>query len=219
MAEIEIKICCIADGAEARLAAAAGAGWLGLVGPMPSGPGILTLAAAREIAGAAPEGARPILLTASETAAQVERDAAAAGVGAVQVVRHIAPVEAAALASTPLHYVQVIHVEDAGALDLIAPYAGHADAFLLDSGRPSEAVLGGTGQAHDWSVSRAFVAASPLPVFLAGGLTPENAAEAIARVRPAGLDICSGLRPQGALDHERLTAFVAAAKGAMETLA
>ncbi|MEL6768583.1 MAG: phosphoribosylanthranilate isomerase, partial [Pseudomonadota bacterium] len=197
MAGIEIKICCIANAAEARLAAKAGADWFGLVGPMPSGPGILTLAAAREIAKAAPAGARPILLTASETAEEIGRDAAAVGVDAVQVVRHIAPTEACALAARPLHYVQVVHVEDASALDLIDSYAEHADAFLLDSGRPADAVLGGTGRAHDWTVSRAFVAASPLPVFLAGGLHPGNAAEAVASVRPAGLDICSGLRPDG----------------------
>ncbi|MEO1721031.1 MAG: phosphoribosylanthranilate isomerase [Pseudomonadota bacterium] len=214
MAGIEIKICCIADAAEARLAADAGARWLGLVGPMPTGPGVLTLAEARGIAAAVQGEARPILLTASETADAIGEDAARVGIGAVQVVRHIAGREAAALAAGPLHYVQVVHVEDAGALDLIDTYAPYADAFLLDSGRPGADRLGGTGERHDWSVSSTFVARSPLPVFLAGGLTPDNAAEAVGTVRPAGLDICSGLRPQGRLDAGLLSAFVSAARAA-----
>ncbi|MDT8344180.1 MAG: N-(5'-phosphoribosyl)anthranilate isomerase, partial [Thermohalobaculum sp.] len=88
-----------------------------------------------------------------------------------------------------------------------------AQAFLLDSGRPATAELGGTGRVHDWEVSAEFVRRSPLPVFLAGGLGPANAAEAVARVRPFGLDICSGVRTAGALDADRLAAFMAAAGG------
>ncbi|MEM7497214.1 MAG: phosphoribosylanthranilate isomerase [Pseudomonadota bacterium] len=208
----EVKVCCIANAEEAALAARAGARWLGLVGPMPSGPGILGHDAARAIVRAAPQGARPILLTASESAAAVAADAAAAGVDAVQAVRHIAPAEAAALAVLPLHYIQVVHVEGEEALDLIAPYAAYADAFLLDSGRPAAGVLGGTGARHDWSISKAFVAASPRPVFLAGGLSPGNAAEALEAVRPHGLDICSGLRQAGRLDAVLLSAFMDAVR-------
>ena len=51
---------------------------------------------------------------------------------------------------------------------------------------------GGTGKVHDWSISRRIVAAVPLPVFLAGGLTPENVGEAIRTVRPFGVDLCTG---------------------------
>lgn len=220
MATTALKICCIASPAEARGAAAAGATHLGLVGPMPTGPGVLTLAEARAIAEAAAGlPALPVLLTASDTAAAIVADAATAGVGAVQVVRPIAAGEAAVLAATGLTYIQVIHVEGAGALDLIAPYAGHCDAFLLDSGRPAARELGGTGRAHDWTVSAAFVAASPRPVFLAGGLTPANVGAAIAQVRPHGIDVCSGLRPAGPLDPGLLAAFTAAVSEANTRLA
>lgn len=210
MARPRIKICCIASPAEARLAARAGADLLGLVGPMPTGPGPVTLAEARVIAEGAEPWATPILLTASETAAALEADARAAGVRALQVVRHVAPAELARLrAAAPwLRLVQVIHVEGPEALDLIPAYQPHADAFLLDSGRPSVQELGGTGRVHDWEVSAAFVRRAALPVFLAGGLTPANVAGAIARVRPFGVDLCTGVRTGGALDGAKLSAFM-----------
>jgi phosphoribosylanthranilate isomerase len=111
---------------------------------------------------------------------------------------------------------QVAHVEDASALAFARAAARTADALLLDSGRPAAAVpeLGGTGRAHDWKISREIVAATSKPVFLAGGLTPENVAEAIRAVRPHGVDICSGVRTDGALDAAKLSAFMAAVASA-----
>lgn len=131
-------------------------------------------------------------------------------------MRHIDPAEHKRLrARAPtLRIVQVIHVEDAGALDLIAPYAATTAAFLLDSGRPSASELGGTGRAHDWVFSAEFVRRSPRPVLLAGGLHAGNAAEAIHKVRPYGLDLCSGVRTDGKLDPAKLAAFIAAVSAA-----
>lgn len=213
MDKLRVKICCIASEAEAAMAAGAGADLIGLVGPMPTGPGPIPLEHAARIADSAPEAVRPVLLTASETAAEIAADARKARVDTVQIVRHIAPAEAEALGATGLGYIQVVHVEGAEALSLIPTYAPHAEAFLLDSGRPSQAMLGGTGDTHDWEISAEFVRRSPLPVFLAGGLDPQNVAEAVARVRPAGVDVCSRLRPDGALDLGLLAAFIAAARG------
>jgi phosphoribosylanthranilate isomerase len=107
---------------------------------------------------------------------------------------------------------QVVHVEDVDAIDLARAYAPHAHALLLDSGRPSAAVaeLGGTGRTHDWTLSRRIVEAVDRPVFLAGGIRPENVAEAIAAVRPFGIDLCSGVRQGIRLDPVRLAALTAA---------
>ena len=211
-----IKICCMASPEEAHICAAAGADLVGLVGPMPSGAGIVSPDTCREIAKAAPAWVTPVLLTSSETAEAIAADIRHAGVRAVQLVRHVEPEVHATLAEDlpGVRRFQVIHVEGHDALDLIAHYP-LADAFLLDSGRPSQAELGGTGRTHDWAVSADFVRQSPVPVFLAGGLTPRNAAEAIAQVRPFGLDICSGVRtPDDRLDPEKLHAFMAAIREA-----
>ncbi len=85
------------------------------------------------------------------------------------------------------------------------------DAILLDSGNQKLAVkeLGGTGRTHDWRISRQIVESVHVPVFLAGGLTPENVLVAIRKVRPFGLDICSGLRTNGHLDEEKVQQFFA----------
>lgn len=213
-----IKICCIADLPEAELAGRAGADFLGFVGPMPDGPGILTHDAMRAVVARFSPPPEPVLLTSAPTAEGIVADAAAVGVTTVQVVRHIAPAEAAKLAQTSLTVLQVVHVEGPDAIDLISVYAPHCDAFLLDSGRPSKGSLGGTGRVHDWAVSTAFVARSPRPVFLAGGLTPENVAEAVQRVRPDGLDVCSGLRVDGRLMPNRLAEFVTRSRAAEEAI-
>ncbi len=80
--------------------------------------------------------------------------------------------------------------------------AAAVDAILLDSGNPSLStkVLGGTGRAHDWAVSRRIRDSVSVPVFLAGGLNPENVGKAITQVAPFGVDVCSGLRTNGRLD-------------------
>ena len=197
------------------MAAEAGADMIGLVGPMPSGPGVLSPECCREISRNAPAWVTPILLTSSETASDILRDVRFAEVRAVQLVRHVpGDVHDALKAADPgLRILQVIHVEGPEAVEMINRYR-HADAFLLDSGRPSVAELGGTGRTHDWSVSAECVAASPIPVFLAGGLTPGNAIDAIAQVRPFGVDVCSGVRSGARLDAGKLTNFMAAAGAA-----
>lgn len=73
----------------------------------------------------------------------------------------------------------------------VSPVAYDVEAYLLDSGTAEKP--GGTGQALDWTLSRDWVAASPRPVWLAGGLTPGTVQQAILRVRPYGVDVSSGV--------------------------
>lgn len=213
-----IKVCCIANAEEARLAIACGADAIGLVGRMPSGPGAIPDEQIAEIAMVLSPPIASFLLTAEVTADAIASHVLRTGVSTVQIVSHIDPMESAALARRlpAVRRVQVIHVEDRRSLDLIGVYAEHVHAFLLDSGRPNAAVpeLGGTGRVHDWDLSRAFVDNSPHPVFLAGGLTPENIGRAIRHVRPFGVDLCTGVRVDMHLDRERLTAFVTAVRAA-----
>ena len=200
------------------LAIAAGADALGLVASMPSGPGPIPDALIREIAISVPPPVSTFLLTAETTAARISAHVRAAAPTTVQIVSHIDPSEAARLAELEpdVRRVQVIHVEGQHALELIPAYANYVHAFLLDSGRPGALIpeLGGTGRAHDWAISAMFVRASPRPVFLAGGLNAGNVGEAIERVRPFGVDLCSSVRSAGHLDATKLAAFVAAVEQA-----
>jgi len=207
-----VKVCCIASVEEANLAIAAGADALGLVGAMPSGPRAISDGQIAAIAAVAPPPISTFLLTSETSASAISAHVRRTRPTTVQIVSHIDFAEAAKLAALEpyVRRVQVIHVETADALYMIPHCAPHVHAFLLDSGRPSASVreLGGTGRVHDWSVSAAFVQASPRPVFLAGGLSPANVGEAIRRVRPYGVDLCSGIRTCGELDPVKLLAFI-----------
>jgi phosphoribosylanthranilate isomerase len=213
-----VKVCCIASIEEADIAIRAGADALGLVAAMPDGTGMLSDAQIAEIAAHARPAVCTFLLTSQVTAATISAHIRATQPTAVQIVCPIDPLEAAKLAVLePLvRRVQVVHVEGPEALNSISAYAPHANAFLLDSGRPnaSTPVLGGTGKTHDWMVSADFARASPKRVFLAGGINAANVEEAIRQVRPYGLDLCSSVRSNGRLDGARLTAFMDAVRSA-----
>ncbi|MEO1142405.1 MAG: phosphoribosylanthranilate isomerase [Pseudomonadota bacterium] len=209
-----VKICCIASMEEARMAINAGADALGLVAAMPSGPGPISDQEIATIAGQVPPPISTFLLTSEQTAKKISDHVDTTGPSTVQIVSHIDEKESEKLAQLQphIHRVQVIHVEDESVLDLIPAYAPHVHAFLLDSGRPNASTpqLGGTGRKHDWSISRTFVEASPVPVFLAGGLTPQNVQLAIESVKPFGVDLCSSVRTNDKLDPEKLAAFMSA---------
>ena len=213
---IRIKICCMQSAAEIRLAVSHGVTALGFVSAMPSGPGPVPESVIRELVPQVPQGVRAFLLTslgdAHAIAAQVRRTA----VDTVQIVdRLVSGTYADLRAAAPgVTGVQVIHVADDASLAEAIRVAPGVDELLLDSGRPNSAVkeLGGTGRVHDWSVSRRIRESVRVPVWLAGGLTAANVAEAIRAVRPAGVDVCSGVRVGGRLDADRLSGFIEAAR-------
>ena len=194
----------------------AGADALGLVGAMPSGPGSISDVEIANIANKVPPPISTFMLTAGKTAEAISEHVNLTNPSVVQIVSHIEVEESKKLSllQPSIRKVQVIHVEDETALNLIPVYTPYVHAFLLDSGSPLDQVpkLGGTGRTHDWSISREFVKASSLPVFLAGGLTPDNIQQAINTVRPFGVDLCSGVRTNNALDTAKLNNFIKAVK-------
>lgn len=210
-----IKICCISSLAEAQAAVRAGASALGLVSAMPSGPGVIADDLIAAIARSVPPPVATFLLTSRTDARAIIAQQAHCGASTIQIVDRLERGTHADLrAAMPgIRLVQVIHVTGEASLDEALGIAPHVDALLLDSGNPSLAVkeLGGTGRVHNWEISRRIREAAAVPVFLAGGLRPENAAQAIAQVGPFGLDICSGVRTNGALDEVKLAAFMRAA--------
>ncbi|PWG65379.1 phosphoribosylanthranilate isomerase [Spiribacter halobius] len=213
-----VKVCCIQSIAEARLAVAMGADALGLVGAMPSGPGPIPDAAIAGIARSAPPAVATFLLTSRASPDAVAQHVLDCQPTVVQLVDAVPAATYSALRERcpGVRIVQVIHVEDGRAPDQAAAASRHVDGLLLDSGRPAAAVreLGGTGRVHDWTLSRRIVEAVDVPVFLAGGLRPGNVAAAIREVTPFAVDLCSGVRTDGALDREKLKAFMLAVRSA-----
>lgn len=212
-----VKICCISSVAEAALAVLHNVNALGLVSSMPSGPGVIDLKTIQQIAATVPPHVETVLLT-SETrfhgiAEQVEFTA----VRTLQLVDDVdSSVRQQLRTAFPLlRILQVIHVVDNASVQHALHQAQDAsvDGLLLDSGNPQLAVkeLGGTGRTHNWELSQRIVQGSRVPVILAGGLNAANVRDALGRVGPAGLDICSGVRSKGALDPAKLAAFCDAA--------
>ena len=205
------KVCCIASVEEAALAVRHGAAALGLVSAMPSGPGVIDDARIREIAAWAPLPVRTFLLTARTDADAIAQQVRDLGTNTVQLVDAVplSVLRRLRLLLPDVRLVQVIHVRGAASVQEALAVAPLVDELLLDSGNPSLAVkeLGGTGRVHDWTQSRRIVESAGVPVWLAGGLRPENARAAIEAVGPYGLDVCSGLRLNGMLDAARLQAF------------
>lgn len=110
-------------------------------------------------------------------------------------------------------------VDPAELIELQQRLAGLVDAFITDTFDAVTGASGATGRTHDWRISRRLVAASPKPVILAGGLTPDNVQEAIRQVRPAGVDSHTGVEDGlGRKDPARLRRFVAEAHTGFEQL-
>jgi phosphoribosylanthranilate isomerase len=213
-----VKICCIRSDDEAQLAIRCGADAVGFVAQRPPSPRTIADAEIAAIIPRVPPPVTTFLLTSESTADAISAHIRLTRPSAVQILPHLAPAESARLArlEPQVQRVQVIHVEGPEALDLIPHYAPYVHAFLLDSGSPNAAVpqYGGTGRKHDWEVSAEFVRASSRPVFLAGGLSAENVAQAIAQVRPHGVDLCTGVRTEGRLDRGKLEKFMRAVREA-----
>lgn len=212
-----IKICCITTVNEAALAVRHGAAALGFVSAMPSGPGVIDEESIAAIVARVPPGVGTFLLTAEVLVAAIVAQQRRTLVHGLQLCDRLPPGAHAALrAALPgVWIVQVVHVIGEESVAEALAVAPAVDALLLDSGNPRGAVkeLGGTGRPHDWALSRRIVEAVSAPVYLAGGLHPGNVAAAIARVRPFGVDVCSGVRGPAGLDEERLAAFMRAVGG------
>lgn len=213
-----VKVCCIASVAESELAIRHGAAALGLVSAMPSGPGPIDEAEIAAITPHVPPGVATLLLTALTDPASIIDQQRRCGTTGIQLVDRLEPAARREIreALPTIQLVQVVHVLGRESVDEALSVSSDVDALLLDSGRPDASVkeLGGTGRIHDWGVSRAIREAVPVPVFLAGGLNPENVGEAIGAVQPYAVDLCTGIRVDGQLDEARLLAFMRAVERA-----
>ncbi len=124
----------------------------------------------------------------------------------------------AELRAAGIPFVKAIRVRDAASLERLERFG--SPAILLDAYRGD--AFGGTGHRLDWTLARRLVDEGQYSVILAGGLTPENVAEAIAEVRPAGVDVASGLERPGEprrKDPARMAAFFAAVRQARTLIA
>jgi phosphoribosylanthranilate isomerase len=209
-----VKICCIASIDEVWLAINHGAAAVGLVSEMPSGPGPIAEELIAAIAAVIPPAIGSFLLTSHQNVASIINQQRRLRVNTIQICDRLIDGTHQDLrqALPGVSLVQVVHVRGPESVDEAVAVAPLVDAILLDSGNPSLAIkeLGGTGRTHNWNLSRKIREAINVPLFLAGGLTGDNVAEAIREVRPFGVDVCSGMRTNGKLDEKKLVRFFGA---------
>jgi phosphoribosylanthranilate isomerase len=183
---------------------------------MPSGPGVIGEDLIAEIAASVPAGTLTFLLTALTDTDAIIAQHRRCRTTTVQLVDALTAGTHRDLrrALPGVQLVQVIHVRGEESVAEAATAAPEVDYLLLDSGNPNLAVkeLGGTGRTHNWAISRKIVETCGRPVFLAGGLRPNNLAAAFAQVSPYGFDLCSSVRTDDVLDEAKLASFFAAVR-------
>ena len=211
MTKVRVKICCISNKTEALIAMKCGASALGLVGAMPSGPGVIDDKLILEIAKIIPPPISTFLLTSETKATKIIEHYRKVYTSTIQIVDELEKRDYHKLRSElpNVKLVQVIHVIDEGSVKEAIEISKFVDAILLDSGNPNLNIkeLGGTGRTHNWELSKRIREEINIPLFLAGGINKDNVKQAIEIVRPFGLDLCSSVRTNGKLDERKLEEF------------
>lgn len=198
---IQVKICGITNKDDALNAVELGANALGLIFA-PRSPRAISVETACEITSALPVFTKIVGVFVDHSFNDIVDIAGKVRLDVVQLHGYYNPTECYAL--TRYHRViKVLHLTDNDMLDGIERYP--ADAFLVDS--CVDGVVGGTGVTCDWNLARKM--ACRVPVILAGGLTPENVCQGIKKVRPVGIDVCSGVEAYpGKKDYSKVREFL-----------
>ena len=211
---MRVKICGVRRVEDATAAVQAGVVAVGcLVALDYPAPDRVDPASARAIFASLPPFVARVLVTHLTSLAEVSALMRETGATVVQLHGDFPLVAISALREAIPHasIVKTVHVTGDASVAAALAAARAADAVLLDTKQRGR--IGGTGTTHDWSISARIAGVSPKPVILAGGLTPENVAGAIAQVRPFAVDANSGTRgADGWKDHAKIRAFVIAAR-------
>lgn len=218
MSDVRVKICGLRTAADVEAVARAGAAYFGL-NFFPKSPRFVSLALGRELALAAPPGLAKVALTVDADDATLDAITEAMPLDMLQLHGHETPDRVAEVRSRyGLPVMKVIGVQDEGDLAALIDFSLVSDQIMIDAKAPKGAVLpGGNGVAFDWRLvaQRRWLR----PWMLAGGLTPQNVAEAIRLTGARQVDVASGVESApGVKDHERIAAFVAAAQAVVPGL-
>lgn len=201
-----VKICGITNVEDALLAIEAGADALGFIF-VEGTPRYVQPSRVEGILGRIPPFAVTVGVFANQPLHEVERLAKGLHLSVVQLHGDEDPEGCRTLT---IRFIKAIRMKETGSLEILPRYP-EASAFLLDSF--AEGRLGGTGHPFPWELAARAKAYGP--IILSGGLTPENVEEAVARVRPYGVDVSSGVEASpGRKDHKKLREFIERAKGA-----
>jgi phosphoribosylanthranilate isomerase len=216
-AAVRVKICGVRRPEDARLALELGADAVGvLVGQSHPSSDFIQPARAAAILRELPRHVCGVLVSHLEHPLALLELIDRIRPGALQIHSGMQPeaVQQIRRARPELLLSKAVHCNIGNPLETIQRYSHLVDGFVADSCNPATGQMGGTGVTHDWSISADLMKQTPVPLWLAGGLTPDNVAAAIQEVNPWGVDVNSGVKgPDGFKHPQRLQAFIQAAKG------
>jgi phosphoribosylanthranilate isomerase len=206
---LRVKICGLTTPEDAEAAIAFGADALGF-NFFPGSKRYLPAESAAGWIAKLPDEIAKVAILVNPSLAEAKATAAMPGITALQLHGNETPEFCQTLMEAGIRFAKALPVVGAASLDEAASF--FTSTLVLDSAHEGE--FGGSGRTLPWEIARDFVEANPhLRVILAGGLTPENVGAAADAVRPYGVDVTSGVEASpGHKDHERLRAFLAAAK-------
>ena len=206
---VRIKICGLTTPQDAAAAIESGADALGF-NFFPGSKRYVRMETAGDWIVALPGNVEKVGILVNPSWEEAKAAAGTAGITALQLHGAETPQFCRRLMEEGIRFEKALPVTDADSVTNVPDF--FTSTLLLDSGGTGE--FGGSGQTFAWEIARDFVQANAsFRVVLAGGLTPENVAEAVAMVRPFGVDVTSGVESSpGRKDHRRLRAFIAAAR-------
>lgn len=209
-----VKICGIRSIEDALAAAAAGADILGFHVGLIGARAPLEAESVAKIIAKLPAGVSSVMVTSITEPNELIKLARATGAKILQLYGDATPETILKVKKAlPVQVWKVLNVSNEGSIAEARKYEGSADAIALDTLNKETGVRGGTGKTHDWNISRKIVESISIPVILAGGLNPENVAEAIKIVQSYGVDVNSGVsNPDGTKDIAKVKSFVERAK-------
>jgi phosphoribosylanthranilate isomerase len=203
--QVRVKICGITNLEDALSAVASGADALGFVFFQES-PRYVPYNDAASIIRKLPPFITTIGVFVNEKPEQIEKITSLTGIDVIQLHGDEPPSQC----SLSKRVIKAIRVKSLESLDSVIHYQGKISAFLLDTYAPT--VFGGTGRIFNWDI--ASYAKQFGRIILAGGLTPDNIAEAMKQVMPYGVDVSSGVEAKkGKKDHAKMKLFIERAKG------
>lgn len=214
---VRVKICGIKTQEDAHAATAAGADELGFHVELEGGRSPLAPERAAEMIAALSSTVSSVMVTSVVEPGRLIKLAKTTGANVLQLYGDATPeqIRAVKVALPSIKVWKVLNVSDESSVTRAKEYEGAADAIALDTLNKTTGVSGGTGEMHDWSISKRIVESVSVPVILAGGLNPDNVAEAIKTVKPHGVDVNSGVsNPDGSKGIGKVEAFIEAAKSA-----
>ncbi|WP_199610130.1 phosphoribosylanthranilate isomerase [Flocculibacter collagenilyticus] len=215
-----IQVAGIIDENEAKLIADEGVQWLGFPLRLPSGKDDISEPAAKKIIESLSAPQAGVLISYMVKADEISQFCTELGFTAVQLHGDVEVAELRKLKQMrpDLYVLKSLVVKEDNAdelLTLVDECAEYVDMFITDTFDPKTGAKGATGLTHNWDVSAELVRRSPKPLMMAGGLNPDNVADAIRKVKPAAVDAHTGLEgPDGRKDRNKVKKFFAEANKA-----